>query len=103
MELFYDGGWYTVCDDGWDTADATVVCRQLGYKGSVEALDSAHFGAGSDPIILDDVNCGGWESTLLECPSSGLFVHNCQHTEDAGVRCSSDGKEKHSSCYLVNL
>ena len=41
---------------------------------------------GVGAIWLDDVNCAGTEPRLLDCPSlTGL--HDCTHSEDAGVRC----------------
>ena len=89
VEVYYNGEWGTVCDDGWDDTDAGVVCRQMGFGSSGTAIGSAGFGQGSGPILLDSVLCIGDESTLARCLHLGINVaRNCSHAEDAGVKCS---------------
>ncbi|KAL3875622.1 hypothetical protein ACJMK2_033554 [Sinanodonta woodiana] len=89
VEVIINGIRGTVCNDGWDANAANVTCKSLGYVYGVP-LTTAHFGEGSGPIWFDDVSCTGREKTLGECPMTLRGQHNCLHTEDAGVKCSSE-------------
>ena len=112
LEICVNNAWGTVCDDGWDNADASVVCRQLGYypdgmflysisliyqqKGSYSlfctgnASRYAFFGQGRGPILFEYVQCSGFEQTLLDCDNNGLGYSTCGHYEDAGVICRGE-------------
>jgi len=43
---------------------------------------------GTGEIWLDDIECNGTEDRLIECLNGGLGMHNCNHSQDAGVVCA---------------
>lgn len=88
VELYQSGAWGTVCDDAWDLPDAQVVCRLLGCGDAIAAQVESFFGPGAGTILLDNVKCTGTEMSLQQCSHIPWDVHNCDHSEDAGVTCS---------------
>ena len=45
------------------------------------------FSVGDRQIWLDDVQCVGTETRLIDCPAGALGTNACGHSSDAGVRC----------------
>ena len=88
MEICNNNVWGTVCDDLWGVQDAQVVCRQLGFSAiGSQALTLGAVPDGTGQIWLDNVQCIGTETRLIDCPNNGLGSHNCAHFEDAGANC----------------
>ena len=77
-----------ICDDSWDDADATVLCRMLGYESGIATQHSA-YGLVEKNFMMDDVQCSGDEVHLHQCSYSS--THNCRGDEAAGVICIPGG------------
>ncbi|XP_075050721.1 uncharacterized protein LOC142135729 [Mixophyes fleayi] len=87
VQVYYQGGWGTVCDDDWDMKDAEVVCKQVGCGPAMNATGGALHGSGTGPIWLSEVNCRGYEQVLQDCWTLRWNMSDCLHKEDAGVVC----------------
>ncbi len=90
VEVLHRGQWGTVCDIGWDLADAAVVCRELDCGEPVDALGEAQFGPGSGPVWITGTLCTGSETTLKNCGLVEMNIYDCNHAKDAGVICSGE-------------
>ncbi|XP_033729953.1 deleted in malignant brain tumors 1 protein-like [Pecten maximus] len=88
VEVRFNNQWGTVCIDDFENIEAVVICRQLQFSGGVAVTDG-RFGPGTGQIWLDNLACDGTEETLSQCQANNLGVHNCDHTNDAGVRCDN--------------
>eukprot|EP00057_Strongylocentrotus_purpuratus_P007232 XP_011661706.1 PREDICTED: deleted in malignant brain tumors 1 protein-like isoform X1 [Strongylocentrotus purpuratus] len=87
VEVFEEGSWGTICDDGWDGRDANVVCKWLGFFGAAYAPVQATYGEGVGDISLRNVDCIGTESNLGKCFHDRPERFDCAHDEDAGAVC----------------
>ncbi|XP_041372562.1 deleted in malignant brain tumors 1 protein-like [Gigantopelta aegis] len=88
VEIFHNGQWGSICDDGFYNEEAWVVCRHLGLPSyGARAYQSARFGHSTGPIWLDDVTCSGDEHRLDQCSSNPWGENDCQHGEDVSVQC----------------
>ncbi|XP_066252943.1 lysyl oxidase homolog 2 [Euwallacea similis] len=95
VEILYKGKWGAVCDDEWDLAEASVVCKQLGYHSqNITPTSNSYFAKSKRKFLMDNVFCDGSETELAECRFNGWGKSDCKDSEAAGVICI-DVKDEH--------
>ena len=97
VEVRYDGTWHAVCSNvGFHSADADVLCVQLGYEYAtvVQYQGQLYYGSSLDAISVN-FSCFGNETDLSDCPSAAVLPGNC--TDIVGVQCRLATPQKPST------
>ena len=82
------------------SSELEILCVTLSLciKGAVGLTTG--FTNGNGRIWLDNIQCAGTEIRLDACPSNAVGIHNCIHSEDAGVRCQNRTSESINTIML---
>lgn len=91
LEIFLNEEWGMICDTGFDMTDASVACRQMGYRTAISFATGFHspFGIGENGSIwLSNIDCRDPNGLhLLSCAHRKVGTHDCDHFSDIGVVC----------------
>ena len=99
LHLCANGAWGTVCSGYWDDRDNTVACRQLGFSSYSKSVfikfnnlfvlvDYETDATSTDyPVIFNNFNCHGSESTLKDCGSGLTSSSFCTHRQVVRITC----------------
>ncbi|XP_013420619.1 MAM and LDL-receptor class A domain-containing protein 2 [Lingula anatina] len=93
VQVKYGNYWRYVCDVGWNSIDARVVCRTLGYGNLTGAIYfNSNFGnapSNNRPIIT--LNCIDSVTHIKGCRYATYWDYSgCDVDDVAGVQCFSD-------------
>ncbi|XP_039464975.1 scavenger receptor cysteine-rich type 1 protein M130-like isoform X2 [Oreochromis aureus] len=86
LQVKSNQSWSSVCEADFDRQDAEVVCRELGC-GPPSVLQGALYGEVEAPVWNKEFQCGGHESALLNCRSSGSARSSCSPGKAVGLTC----------------
>ncbi|XP_011408754.1 PREDICTED: scavenger receptor cysteine-rich domain superfamily protein-like, partial [Amphimedon queenslandica] len=88
VEICTNGLWGAICHGSWNSIDAFVLCRSLGYGGSGPTTYwTSTFGLATGPAPWKNVLCYGWENTLFDCQKTIYPYDSCPVQNTVGVAC----------------
>ena len=84
LQIYHNGIWKSICDNGWGREESTVACRQLGFT---KYLSYRSRKTNYNGYWLDNVVCAGNEKKITNCQNNGWGNHNCGSSEGIFLTC----------------
>lgn len=101
IEVYENGEWGTICNNGIDMIDAMVLCKAAGFGNATTIYSTALYGQGQGRIFFDNLECNGDESTPIGCPRNIPPSSNCTHTMDVTIKCNSKLSDGYCNCIYL--
>lgn len=88
VQVTYERQWGRVCNVNWGSTEASTLCKQLGF---VDGRAEYSATASSGKVYMNNVNCTGSESSILECNHKAGWQGTLNMCNDARVICNTTG------------
>ena len=86
VEVFYQGKWGKICRNNWGLDDVKVVCKQLGFEGTLAEFTGLDLKGDDIPVLMSNVSCAGDESDLASCKRAD-GEYDCRDDKGAEALC----------------
>lgn len=93
-EIYLQQSWQPVCSSGMTAGAAAVICKSMGFSGTLGAASKCGAAAACGTVApgISELACTGQESNVLKCPHEAGDDVFCAPSESVVVTCSGDGE-----------
>lgn len=108
LEVSFNGTWGGICGYNFNTKEASVACRQLGYNGTSNHWRNSRYG-NPKTILLSNVTCRGDEISLSNCyhnpwgNSQHCNIYDSVSVSCYGNPCNAGVCPANATCRINNL
>ena len=87
MEFWRDGRWGGVCNGGFTSTEADILCHQLGWEQGAKYISFDVTEEGAIPFHFHNVSCSEGETDICECALDTNVGDKCTRNEAVYVEC----------------
>ncbi|XP_043944230.1 deleted in malignant brain tumors 1 protein-like [Protopterus annectens] len=97
LEVSISSNWKHVCANNQSLSFGSVICRDLICGQALSIQYNISNERNSELVVLDNINCNGYESSLSKCWSYPWKTSSCNSSQEVTITCSGSQRAVYAS------